>query len=92
MNGGMVEDIPSNRRGVVDLPLFSDVQPSQYVFPILHTEIGLGNSLLKSFFKWVDYRVEQVSEEEVERRNELASTTRDYDEYISTVVMDCLFL
>ena len=69
---------------MVDLPLFSIVQPSQYVFPILHTEIGLGNSLLKSFFKWVDYRVEQVSEEEIGLRNELATATREYDNYMMT--------
>ena len=42
LNGGMVEDIvPSNWCGVVDLPLFSAVQPFQYLFPILHAVIGL---------------------------------------------------
>ncbi len=39
-----------------------------YILPILHTEIGIGNRLLKSFLDWVDLRVENVPDNEMEAR------------------------
>ena len=35
----------------------------------MHAEIGIGNYFLNSFFEWIDYRVEEISEEEREKRN-----------------------
>ncbi len=53
--------------GCVDEPLFTSIQVEQYVLPILHCEIGLGNYMLNLFFDWIIYRVEMVTEEEIEK-------------------------
>jgi hypothetical protein len=48
--GGRVVDKPGYRRGCVDIGLFGDIEVSQYIFPLLHAEIRLGNYLLKFFW------------------------------------------
>mmetsp|Transcript_28857 Transcript_28857/g.33537 ORF Transcript_28857/g.33537 Transcript_28857/m.33537 type:complete len:286 (+) Transcript_28857:991-1848(+) len=57
-----------NRKGIVSKILFDCVEIIQYIFPILHAEIGLGNYLLNHLYTWVDYRIEKVTEEEMEKR------------------------
>lgn len=57
-----------NRKGVVDVELLPAVEIKQYIYPILHAEIGLGNYILNSFFSWVDYRIENVTEEEMDKK------------------------
>ena len=57
-----------NRKGVVDVELLPTVEIQQYIYPILHAEIGLGNYILNSFFVWVDYRIENVTEEEMDKK------------------------
>jgi hypothetical protein len=66
---GTIADEPENRKGCVDIGLFDEVEVNQYIFPVLHAEIGLGNFLLKLFFEWVDFKIEEVSEEEREKNN-----------------------
>jgi hypothetical protein len=39
-----------------------------YILPILHTEIGIGNRLLKSFLDWVDLWIKNVPNKEIEAR------------------------
>jgi hypothetical protein len=39
-----------------------------YIISILHTEIGIGNRLLKSFLDWVNLRIELVPDDEIEVR------------------------
>ena len=36
---------------------------------MLHYLIGLGNDLVNNFFKWIDFRVEQSTPNEIEARN-----------------------
>jgi type IV pilus biogenesis protein CpaD/CtpE len=38
------------------------------MLPILYTEIGIGNRLLKSFLDCVDLRIERVPNDEIEAR------------------------
>ena len=54
--------------GVVDIELLDAVDISQYIYPILHAEIGLGNYFLNSFFDWVDYRIENTTYDEREKK------------------------
>ena len=56
-----ITDTPMNRKGVVDVILFESVSIRLYIYPILHSEIGLGNFVLNSFFLWVNYRIENVT-------------------------------
>ena len=80
MVNGDLPDTSENRKGVVDVELLSTVEVEDYVFPILHCEIGLGNYMLNSFLDWIDYRVENVTEEELEKRNEYSGLLIDLDE------------
>eukprot|EP00978_Attheya_sp_CCMP212_P025588 scaffold82537_cov26-Attheya_sp.AAC.1 len=59
-----ISDTPQNRKGIVAKPLFDSVEISSYIISLLHCEIGIGNKILSSFFSWVDYRVEIITEEE----------------------------
>ena len=68
-NGELSNDVNS-RRGCVDVPLFDDVEINQFIFPVLHAEIGIGNYLLNLFFEWVDFKIEQVTEEEMKLKND----------------------
>jgi hypothetical protein len=65
---GVLEDTSANRQGCVDEPLRTCVPINAYIIPILHTEIGIGNRLLKSFLDWVDLRIENVPDDEIEAR------------------------
>jgi hypothetical protein len=73
---GVMADTSANRQGCVDVPLRTYVPIFSYIIPILHTEIGIGNRLLKSFLDWVDLRIENVPDVEIEAR---------YDVYESQV-------
>jgi hypothetical protein len=61
-------DTSANRQGCVDMPLWTCVSINSYILPILHTEIGIGHRLLKSFLDWVDLRIENVPDNEIEAR------------------------
>jgi hypothetical protein len=50
------------KKGVVRPRLLRAIEPSNYIVPVLHLEIGLGNYFLNSFFKWVDYQIEMRTE------------------------------
>ena len=54
---GITNDTSAGRQGCVDEPLRTCVPIASYILPILHTEIGIGNRLLKSFLDWVDLRI-----------------------------------
>ena len=57
-----------NRKGVVGVELLDAIDVNQYIYPILHSEIGLGNYILNSFFEWVDYRIENATEDEINKK------------------------
>jgi hypothetical protein len=61
-----------------------------YTIPILHTEIGIGNQLLKSFLEWVNLRMERVLDDEIEARyavydanTELRIQNKRWEEWVS---------
>jgi hypothetical protein len=63
----------------------------EYIIPILHTEISIGNRLLKSFLDWVDLRIERVPDDEIDARyavyeanTELRIQNKRWDEWVSS--------
>jgi hypothetical protein len=58
---GVTLDTLANCRGCVNVPLRMCMPINAYIIPILHTEIGIGNRLLKLFLDWVDLRIEKSS-------------------------------
>ena len=43
---GEISGTAANREGCVDIELFDCVDISQYIVPIFHCEIGLGNYMI----------------------------------------------
>ena len=87
---GVTNDTSANRQGCVDVPLRTCVPINLYIVPILHTEIGIGNRLLKSFLDWVDLRIKRVPDEEIEARyavyeatTELQIQNERWDEWVA---------
>ncbi len=60
---------PKDIKGIVSLPVFDFVEPSHYIFPLLHFEIGAVNNLLDNFRAFVEDEIEVVSDEEKTARN-----------------------
>jgi len=60
---------PKDIKGIVSLPVFDFVEPSHYIFPLLHFEIGAVNNLLDNFRAFVEDVIEVVSDEEKTARN-----------------------
>ena len=86
LNTKEVRDTSHNRKGIVEIELFECVDVVQYIYPILHSEIGLGNYILNAFLTWVDYRIEMVSEEEMEKRKLFATLIEEMEEKESDLV------
>jgi len=63
----------ANLKGCTQKPLFDAVPISNYIAPVLHLVIGIGNILVDSIFEWVEQRVEQLTEEEVVACNNILS-------------------
>ena len=49
--------------------MWTFVDICNYMFPVLHAEIGLVNNILTAFYEWLDERVEPISTEEQLKRN-----------------------
>jgi len=60
---------PTEIHGVVDFPLWDFIEVINYVYPVLHGEIGLINLALDSFYDVLDDNIEVMSEEEKIIRN-----------------------
>ena len=88
IENGNVDDIPQNRKGCTKEPLFPCVPVERYIYPPLHSQIGTGNMFLTCFFDWVDYRIEEVTEVEMQKRiqysrtaSELEALEQEWDEF-----------
>ena len=64
---------PTNLNGCTEKPLFDAVPISNYIVPVLHLLVGIGNILVDSIFEWVEERVETLTPEEVVARNNILS-------------------
>jgi hypothetical protein len=77
-----LEEIPCNIKGCMEKPLFDTVPISNYVIPVLHVIIGIGNALVGSIFEWVEQRVEQLAEAEIISRNNILSAEINLDDAV----------
>ena len=51
--------------------LFDTIPIENYIFSLLHAEIGIGNEIISSFYKWITTYIEPLSVEEIEMTNTL---------------------
>ena len=61
---------------------------SNFLFPVLHVEIGLGNDALDSFFDFFNERVENISAKEIKLHNSHLSAEAAYDDTIAKGLED----
>ena len=79
-----IEAKASNKKGVVEVPLIDAIPIDHIIFSLLHAEIGVGNKVLDSFFEWVNYRVENLSEEEITARDDHLKAIDDHKDKVET--------
>jgi hypothetical protein len=60
---------PDNLKGCTDKPLFNAVPICNFVIPVLHIIIGIGNTLVDCIFEWIEERIEKLTPAEIEVRN-----------------------
>jgi hypothetical protein len=82
VNEGILNNTPQNRKGEVSISLFDAIAIILCVFPVFIAMIGLENYYLKPFFIWVDFRIEEVDEEEQELRDGFGITVIRLEEII----------
>ena len=51
--------------------LFDKIPIENYIFSLLHAEIGIGNKIISSFYKWITTYIELLPVEEIEMTNTL---------------------
>ena len=80
---------PYEKKGCVKTLLFNSVPIENYIFSLLHTEIGVGNKIVYTYFDWITKRIEPITDEEVELSNclidlkiELKNHEKDYNKWI----------
>ena len=59
------------KKGSVKKLFFDSVSIENYIFSLLHAEIGVGNKILVSYFDWINERIEHIDDEELELTNDL---------------------
>ena len=45
--------------------LFDSVPIKNYIFSLLHAEIGVGNKIIYTYFDWINERVEYITDDEL---------------------------
>ena len=53
------------KKGIHQPLLFDAIPIENYLFSLLHAEIGAGNKIVEDYFLWITERIEKMSEEEV---------------------------
>jgi hypothetical protein len=78
---GNISNDPENIKGCTELPLFDSVAVENYIVPVLHLLIGVGNSLLESLLEWVLERIEKLTHHEVVHRNAVIYAEARYQKF-----------
>jgi hypothetical protein len=71
---------PEYLRGCTKVPLFDSVPIENYIVPVLHILIGVGNSLVNAVFEFVDERIERLPEQLVVARNNINTAEINLDD------------
>jgi hypothetical protein len=71
--------IPENGKGCTDKPLFNAIPICNFVIPILHIIIGIGNSLVDCIFEWIEERIEKLTPDQIQAWNSFLFAKVQYD-------------
>jgi DNA gyrase/topoisomerase IV subunit A len=69
---------PKDKKGIVSSPLIPFIQPQDYIFPLLHFEIGAVNNVLDSLRIFLEDQVEIISDTEKVARNRVITADVAY--------------
>ena len=58
-------------KGVVDNPIWDFIEPSNFMFPQLHVEIGLINNVLDNLYEFVEEQIEVATPEQKVAKNKV---------------------
>jgi hypothetical protein len=72
-------ETPQNLKGVTNRPLIEAIPVSNYILPILHIIIGMGNSLVDAFLEWIEERIEVLDVRQVQAQNTIIYATVLHD-------------
>ena len=54
------KNMTANEKKDINQPLLFDaVNIENYIFSLLHTEIGVGNNIIENYFLWITERMEK---------------------------------
>ena len=59
------------KKGCVLPMLFDTIPIENYIFSLLHAEIGIENKIISSFYTWITTYIEPLPVEEIEMTNKL---------------------
>ena len=57
------------KKGSVKKLLFDSVPIENYIFSLLHAEIGVGNKIVYTYFDWINERIEPITDDELDLTN-----------------------
>ncbi len=60
---------PAVIRGFTEEPLLDSVPVEDFIVPVLHTGIGIGNRLFSGIFEFIKSRIEKLSPQVIAKRN-----------------------
>jgi hypothetical protein len=72
---------PNDVKGVKSKIIFDAVQLENWIVPILHITIGIGNGILKHCLDWIDVRVEFLHKEVTTTRETMLCYQVELDDY-----------
>jgi hypothetical protein len=73
------KDPPKNYLGVSSKPLLC-VEPKDYIFPVLHVQMGMVNKALSHLLAWIEMHVENLPEGHEETRTNLINAQKASDD------------
>jgi hypothetical protein len=62
---------PEHLRGCTKLPLFDLVPIQNYIVPVLHILIGVGNAVVNAIYEFVDEHIERLLKQLIVARNNI---------------------
>jgi hypothetical protein len=80
IDSGELKEEPEHQRGCTKLPLFDSIPIANFIVPVLHILIGVGNALVNCLYEFVDERIEKLPEQLIIARNNINTAEINVDE------------
>ena len=86
MKGKLAENkTGAARKGMVEYLIWDSIEPGNFLFSVLHVQIGLVDNIINWMHSWIDERVENISEEEVTSRKSRIIAENAFDTALENI-------